>query len=635
MGVVIRVIETGKVFDTTGVSITYTKQASDLGDITKANSSYSWGFKMPKTKNNTSILRGLGLIGDVSRIPYETYHCQIVDNGIEIVSYGLLKIQSTGDDYKAFVQEGIVEFYDLIKTDTISQAIPEFLDSLLHEATISTIIASQVNEFYRYVVADYNYTPADQTGTTTIIPKNSMIPSINLFHLFDQIMLSYGWTYNGLPDITNQWLTYPITKAAIDPAPTIILDAVYDTPQVQSKDIGSTQTLFPWPNRTLLFDAGFIDEIANNEFRVLVGGSYRVQIQVSGYFTFFTQEGAEQVPINLRLYQNGVQIANDSSANNAIQTFQVNLFQDATLEVFTLIPNQFDSDVYMRIEQPTQIRIEKLNVTEIDFNAAFINYKVKDFFKEVLLRTAVTSYADAQIKHIEFKTLDQRLASTPINWTSKYVSRLNESYVYKSYARENYYRHKYNDGDEQDYADGILVVDNENLAVEKTLYTSKIYAPSLSVQEYKNPSNTYQVRNYQMWQGEPKEIDDPNNAGEKITVIEYKELKGRFYILQTGEQNFGGVYIENEQNLMGVFTPAVIQGGVFKTIIGEDYQLVRDVLNDTRIHTIELLLSKSDIMSLDLSAKYYFEKEHQVYLLNKLTWTEGKTTIGEFIRINF
>ncbi|MDB9972285.1 hypothetical protein OAE09_06480 [Alphaproteobacteria bacterium] len=492
-----------------------------------------------------------------------------------------------------------------------------------------------MNEFYRYVVADYNYTPADQTGTTTIIPKNSMIPSINLFHLFDQIMLSYGWTYNGLPDITNQWLTYPITKAAIDPAPTIILDAVYDTPQVQSKDIGSTQTLFPWPNRTLLFDAGFIDEIANNEFKVLVGGSYRVQIQVSGYFTFFTQEGAEQVPINLRLYQNGVQIANDSSANNAIQTFQVNLFQDATLEVFTLIPNQFDSDVYMRIEQPTQIRIEKLNVTEIDFNAAFINYKVKDFFKEVLLRTAVTSYADAQIKHIEFKTLDQRLASTPINWTSKYVSRLNESYVYKSYARENYYRHKYNDGDEQDYADGILVVDNENLAVEKTLYTSKIYAPSLSVQEYKNPSNTYQVRNYQMWQGEPKEIDDPNNAGEKITVIEYKELKGRFYILQTGEQNFGGVYIENEQNLMGVFTPAVIQGGVFKTIIGEDYQLVRDVLNDTRIHTIELLLSKSDIMSLDLSAKYYFEKEHQVYLLNKLTWTEGKTTIGEFIRINF
>lgn len=636
MGVVIRVIETGRIFDTTGVAITYTKQSSDLGDITKANSSYSWGFKMPKTKNNTSILRGLGLIGDVSRIPYQTYHCQIVDNGIEIVSYGLLKIQSTGDDYKAFVQEGIVEFYDLIKTDTISQAIPEFLDSLLHQATIPVIIASQLNNFYRYVVADYNYTPADQTGTTTIIPKNSMIPSINLFHLFDQIMLSYGWTYNGLPDITNQWLTYPITKAAIDPAPTIIFDAVYDSATI-NRDYGSTQSRYEWVNRTLLFDPLFINEVANNEFKVLVGGSYQIQIVVNGYLNYDDpEEGQEQLPIGLRLFQNNVQIASDSSASNAIQTYQVNLLQNATLDVFTEIFNdEIDYTRKLVLQQPTQIRILKLNETEIDFNAAFINYKVKDFFKEVLLRTAVTSYADAQIKHIEFKTLEQRLSSTPINWTSKYVSRLNESYVYKSYARENYYRHKYNDGDEQDYADGILVVDNENLAVEKTLYTSKIYAPSLSVQEYKNPSNTYQVRNYQMWLGEPKEIDDPNNAGEKITVIEYKELKGRFYILQTGEQNFGGVYIENDQNLMGVFTPALIQGGVFKTIIDEDYQLVRDVLNDTRIHTIELLLSKSDIMSLDLSAKYYFEKEHQVYLLNKLTWTEGKTTIGEFIRINF
>ena len=637
MGVVIRVIETGRVFDTEKVQISYTKQASDLGDITKSNSSYSWGFKLPKTKNNTAILRGLGLIGDVSRIPYQTFHCQIVDNGIEIVSYGLLKIQSTGEDYKAFIQEGIIEFYDLIKTDTISQACPEFLNSLTHEATIATIIASQTNQFYRYVVADYNYIPADQTGPTTIIPKNSMIPSINLANLFDQIMLAYGWTYNGLPDISNQWLTYPITKAAIDPAPTIILDINYDSAQI-NRDVGSTISRYSWVNRTLLFDPNFIDELGNNEFKVIQSGLYKIEILVNGYIQTDDIEGSDQKPINLLLFQNGVEIAEDTSANSQVGIFEVNLLQDGILEVFSEIyGDDIDYCVKLVISNNTQLRISKLNVTEIDFNAAFINYKVKDFFKEVLLRTAVSSYADAQIKHIEFKTLDERLNGPVIDWSSKYVKRLNESYVYNSYAKENYYRHQYNEGTEQNYADGILVIDNENLPVEKNLYVSKIYAPSSEVQEYKNPSNTYQIRNYEMWEAKPKEVEDPQDPNEKITVIEYKELKGRFYILQTGAQNFGGVYIETDDftNFMGVFTPALIQGGVFKTIINQEYQLIRDILNDTRIHTIELLLSKSDIMGLDLSAKYYFEKQHQVYLLNKLTWKEGKTTIGEFIRINF
>jgi len=637
MGVVIRVIETGRIFDTDKVQISYTKQASDLGDITKANSSYSWNFKLPKTKNNTSILRGLGLIGDVSRIPYQIFHCQIVDNGIEIVSYGLLKIQSTGKDYKAYIQEGIIEFYDLIKTETISQAVPDYLDSLLHSADIPTIIASQSNGFYRYVIANYNYIPADNTGSTTIIPKNSLIPSLNLQNLFDQIMLAYGWSYNGLPDLSNQWLTYPITKESIDPSPTITLDIDYNSAQI-TRDVGSTISRYSWPDRTLLFDPLFIDELGNNEFKVIQSGLYKIEILVGGYIQTDDPEGSDQKPINLRLFQNGDLIANDTSANSQVGVFEVNLLQDGILEVFSeIFGDDIDYCVKLVISDITQVRISKLNVTEIDFNKAFVNFKVKDFFKEVLLRTGVSTYANAQTKHFEFKTLDQRLNDPVIDWSSKYVSRLNESYVYNSYAQENYYRHKYNEGVEQDYADGILLVDNENLAVEKTLYTSKIYAPSSTIEDYKNPLGTYQVRNYEMWNGKPKEIDDPNNPGEKITTIEYKELKGRFYILETGNQNFGGVYIETDDfsNFMGVFTPALIQGGVFKTIINQEYQLIRDILNDTRIHTIELLLSKSDIMSLDLSAKYYFDKEHQVYLLNKLTWKEGKTTIGEFIRINF
>jgi hypothetical protein len=228
MGTVIKVIENGRVFDTENVSITYVKQASDLGDITKVNSSYSWKFKLPKTQNNTFILQGLGMVGDQSRVPYVKYHCQIVDNGIEIVSYGLLKVQNTGKEYQAFIQEGIIEFYDAIKTDTISDAVPDFLESIRHQSTIQNIVNSQLpGSPYRYLVADYNYIPADTTNIPTRITQVGMIPSISMDRLFLEILTIYGWTYEGLPDISDLWLTYPITKDTVDGVVLQIFDNVY------------------------------------------------------------------------------------------------------------------------------------------------------------------------------------------------------------------------------------------------------------------------------------------------------------------------------------------------------------------------------------------------------------------------
>ena len=52
------------------------------------------------------------------------------------------------------------------------------------------------------------------------------------------------------------------------------------------------------------------------------------------------------------------------------------------------------------------------------------------------------------------------------------------------------------------------------------------------------------------------------------------------------------------------------------------------------LNEIELNLSLIDIIELDLTRPYYIKKEGQYYILNKITFQKGQTTIGEFIRIN-
>ena len=637
--VVVRIVENGKVFDTEGLTITYVKQASDLGDITKANSSYSWSFKLPKTENNTEILLGLGMVGDISRRPYQIFHCQIVDNGIEIVAYGLLKIQSTDSEYKAFVQEGIVEFYDAIRTDTIVDAVP--LDDLTHLATIDNIVDSQLPDSpYRYVVADYNFIPPDNSGATTSMTQTAMIPSISMSYLFDEIMKTYGWTYEGLPDISNLWLTYPITKGSDDVVLLQIFSATYPTQDVPFQDSSPTPFRLPMANPNVLLDPAYITEIVTDlQWEILNTGTYAFKVDINGYQTVRDGNtgGAEEYneEIYIIVVINGVQTLQVSSVVNGLTQINTIVNQGDIVEIFCR-PFEDSGDGQEPKVFSAICIIELLNVTQTEFITAFLKYKVKDFFKEVMLRTAVTADVDAFTKNIKFQTLDQRLNSTPIDWSEKFVERKSESYVYKSYAQENYFRHQYNEGFEQDYADGVLIVNNLNLPIEKDIYVSKIYAPTEEAQIFKNPQGEYLVRTYPMWVAEPKEEEDPNDPPNKITIIEYKPLKGRFYVIETrppAQINTGGFLIDTF--LMQNFYSAISVGGLYIDVVEREYELIRKVLNDSRIHEIELLLSKADVMSLDISGVYYFEWEKQIYLLNKLTWKEGVTTIGEFIRINF
>src|SRR5690606_15888673 len=501
----VRLKETGQFLDIQG-TIAFVKQVADMGDITKANSSYSWQLTFPKTPNNFKIFKGLGVAGSTSRTPYEKIVCELFYNGQTIESNGNLIITETkGDEYKGHVKAGIIDFLQDVSNDKISDVID--LSDLSHENTVSNIIASFTAGLpYKYIVAYYNGSPlADESGITNLNPVG-LVPSISVKYLWDLIFEYYGWTYSGNFDLTDSYMTYPNAVAFDDSSAFDVLTSNRSSLLYH----GARIFTLPFENVSLI-DTDYISNNLNREFTVLETGNYKINANIyavadytmgiTGLFCFY------------RINVDGQQVFPWLVADNENET-------DLTLTI------QAGSKVKIEVAEPTYVipgpftyietkvysanlYIKALGVETIDFSQALIKVKVKDFFKEIMVRHALTPFVDVENKAIRFRTLDERLNAPVVDWSKKYVTKgRSEKYVYESYAQKNIIKHKYNDPN-VDWADGVLLVENENQPEEKDLYNSFSYAPEEILEQYKGTNYpTYYVQNFRMFDVEVSEDPD-------------------------------------------------------------------------------------------------------------------------------
>jgi hypothetical protein len=73
----------------------------------------------------------------------------------------------------------------------------------------------------------------------------------------------------------------------------------------------------------------------------------------------------------------------------------------------------------------------------------------------------------------------------------------------------------------------------------------------------------------------------------------------------------------------------------YKDFTPKYYNNIKILLDDFRLHKFRLNLDCIDINTLDLDKVYYFEQEQQYYILNRLTYENGKISAGEFYRIKY
>lgn len=628
-----------------GSGVKYTRQIADIFDIPSVANSYTNSFNIPKTPSNTRIFEQLGIVGDVSTVPYSKVSAQLSEYGFPLIQQGWLRVKETSDSYKVSIIDGMIDFFKEIENK--SMGLDLNLSEFDHEKNIETVVASFTNDFYKYIIADYNGKNEAMAGADTAINIDYLVPCFSVWKLLERVMETFNYTYDTerIAELEELYLTYP--KA---PSETIdstlfaeltkgfFLRRMYDDGTGMGRAPLNTNN---WATSSVV-EGTLID---NWIYEVPESGVYRLEHIVETY-------------VNYRVY--GAPIAQPEFPYPAIYRVYINdveayQFQTDPFAPVTSIRSIYLSEgdrIRVAITSPmvlfvdntffelinvhhnsTNFKIYRTNQGSIILNEAFKNYKIKDFIKECFWFCAVTPILNNNTRHMSFVTLAERLDTTLADdWTDKFIRRTNETYD-SGLAQKNIFRHQYTDPKDS-YQDGYLLSDNLNQAEEQIIVQSKLYAPENITHEFfdATASESFTTKKFTIWSRETKEDADGEIA------IEYKGLNERFYFMKLKTSSTSDWLLASEtvigSDTVDTVPYADTKGTTYSQIVPDRYFPYSGVLNNFRAHDIELRLGLMDFLQSDLTRPKYIGQEACYYVLNKLVYSEGKPSIGEFIKIN-
>ena len=183
----LEIIINGNSLEVPKESIKYNIQCNDIGDLESRQCNYTDGFSIPKTLENTRYFEHLGLVGDVSTLPYQKVNADLIDNGVHLIRGGWLEIQETAKEYKINIRDGIIDLFKAIENKNFGDNVN--LTEIDHSKNLTTIINSFTNENYRYIINDYG--GLTHLDTLTKINIDYLVPSARVKYLWNKIFTTF------------------------------------------------------------------------------------------------------------------------------------------------------------------------------------------------------------------------------------------------------------------------------------------------------------------------------------------------------------------------------------------------------------------------------------------------------------
>jgi len=630
-----------------GTSIKFTKQVADLFDIGNVANSYTTAFTIPNTPKNAQTLQMLGITGDTSSVPYSQVFAALKYHGFSLVRQGWLNVKESGvGGYKGSILDGMIDFFKAIENKTMGVALN--LENFEHEKNVETVVESFTNDYYRYIIADYNGRNQINVEFETGDPNRNginidyMVPCFNVAKLLELVMTTFGFTYSDLniEELNELYITYP--KSTTESTSETLYADLYKDFYITEDfvDIYTNAVWAPsqqaWTTQTVTTGA-----MQSDGYVVPIDGIYRLNLSVETYGNYaISGVGASPMGINVAVFVNNEAVidfmSNPLEAVTGTATIFLNQGDIVTRKI--VARKKYGTSPFVRtIEEirhnSTYFKIYK--VANISITDAFKDFQIKDFFKECLWYTGTTPVINQATNVISFvKLIDKLNTTNAIDYSDKFIARTKEIYTSGSFAQKNAFTHKYNQ--ENDISqDGYLNVNNANLEDKKTIVASKIYAPEQT--EYifydSDEVESFTSQKFRIWDVETKEENDGT------ATITYKGLNGRFYWLKinqspVSEWILASELVESDPEIVEQVPYADIQGSTFSQIVPVKYAEYENVLNNMRVHTISLALTLPDFLDFDMNRAIYIEQEATYYIVNKVSFEEGAPSIAECFRIS-
>lgn len=630
-------------------SIKYTKQISDIFDLSVVGCSYTSSFEFAKTPNNTRIMEFAGIAGDSSAVPYKKNKAVLKLDGIDLISNGWFNLKNTDDKYNGSILDGMVNFFRAIENRTLG--IDLDLKNFEHTKDLNTVVASFSNEYYKYIIADY--------GGRTMIAGQLDIDAINIDYLtpclsvrklLELVFETFGFNcdYTNLDYINGLYITYP-KEIAED----VELELFADLKKEGFKDnrlfsVTLEESLMTgrlgWTGMNIL--NGRVEPPEMWVYVVPESGTYQLDLTTDASCAYINR-GNYVVNLYAKTYikVNGVRYNYLEGTLDPIEIvsrsksffFTLNAGDKVQLDItgrpfYGRYPyyDPFFSFSWTHIE----LKISKQSLGSTSLANELKDFQIKDFIKEIIWRTGLTPIYNLQNNYIYFKTIQERLDFAQAqNFSKCYSKRVNEIYE-SGYAQRNVFKLKH-DNDLDNDGDGFIFVPNANISELKILAQSRFFAPdnktNASFGSSEEGSIKFRTNRYKIWDTEVKKT-----ASNSIETS-YKSLSNRFYLIRK-EDNLGFVRLASEKLMSSTYVGVVPKGTnedtLFNLAVLKNYTDYEKIFKDFRLHTIELAMTITDFLRADLTKPFYFEQENAYYLCNKITFEKGKKTIGEFVKIN-
>lgn len=556
----------GERVEFTNSPIAQTFQINDMTDVKHRQAGFTNHFKIPQTANNINIFKGLGLNGSTSDITKRQIEVQIRSNGIE-TARGLLYIRGLENNhYDCLVIFGNKEIEKIFGAKKVA-SLP--LSEFDHFTDTNVIQDSKKNN------AGYIYPFATATNFDWLIDsdiQNATTPKCLYIHtLWDKMFAQAGWQYKGaifskqdfkkivLACGNDKNVSRKTTYKSNTPTPRGKLFSAFDF----KTDVGGAEEYI---------------EVKKNHFLIKQDGYIRFFVLLY----FFSEINAE--PDRVKIY---IKIGTESIK----QTNKETILRGR----------------YVRFET-IERKVKKNDTITISISGNFyqLNFSLKDFYfaphtssqvpdlmqidliKETVQRFGLTYRIVGNV--IEFKEMEELLStSNAEDWSNKYITH-KEIYKIGEYAQQNRFKYKYKNKDD-DFANGTLNIDNENLPATKTVLESLTQA----------------VATHSPWGKEYCNLE--------LWEIREKEQEGKkgIEIVQTKRPPIIGAIRRDDSDTYFDFKSCHYQN-----YLNKYYASFGKMLNNQKKVVAKLMLDVYDIYSLDFFRTKYIRQTGKYYYLNKV-----------------
>lgn len=478
--------------DNTKVGITM--QVNDIAEMEDRQGNFSNTFKTPKTQTNQKIYEHADVVNSGTVMPYRKLPVKYVQDGIELVPSGYCKVVSAGNFYEQTIYSGILDFFSQIKGKKMSDLDLSAYD---HTWDLATVFGSRLNtDGYIYSIIDWSDDQAYIDNVTRQVDARTLFVNMFCSTLVEKIFEPTSYSFDGAVTLLPKYLKrlFPFQLDKLEYPEDYVSEQLFrarrnkkiqtfTVPAQTAAPVGQNVVTLNDDSSVGYFDNPKTFNTTTGKWTVSATGKYTFTvdtiISITNCATYniavFRERGGVDTLIDQLVVGVGGSVTNQVRNFTTVQTsllkgdiirLEIGAITTATstliIHTGTAMKNAFDKTIQWG--------------GDIFMSSLIGDMNQEDFLKALANQLAIVFVPDNVDKVIHFKQFKELYDNIPnaVDMSDKIDDKQEIKVTYRKsgYAQKNWLKYREDSSNTvKGYGDGFFFIGDENLDLEKTLFT--------------------------------------------------------------------------------------------------------------------------------------------------------------------